>query len=232
VSHRADPLNDVAWTSLIRGDIAAARPAARQLLALRAGAADSDELHTCGAVELAAGDISEAGAHFGLALSRAVGARRALDQLEGLALVAAARDDPAAALRLFAATAEQRERLHLPNSGWWAAQVGSAHEAVRRTLAAADAEAATAEGRALSLDQLIRYGLDGDLRASRPPDSLLTSRETAVARLLVTGHTTRQIAARLGIGTRAVDGHVARARAKLGLSRRAQLAVWAAEHLP
>jgi DNA-binding CsgD family transcriptional regulator len=45
------------------------------------------------------------------------------------------------------------------------------------------------------------------------------------------GHTTRQIAARLGIGGRTVDGTVGRIRGKLGLASRPQLAAWAAEHL-
>ena len=44
------------------------------------------------------------------------------------------------------------------------------------------------------------------------------------------GLTNRQIAARLVLSQRTVDGHVARILARLDLSRRAQLAVWAARH--
>jgi DNA-binding CsgD family transcriptional regulator len=51
----------------------------------------------------------------------------------------------------------------------------------------------------------------------------LTARETEVASLLAKGYTDRDIAARLGIGRRTVETHVANVRAKLGLKSRREL---------
>jgi predicted ATPase/DNA-binding CsgD family transcriptional regulator len=227
----ADPLNDRAWNLLSGGDIDEAQAVAGELLALRAGTSDSEELHTCGAIELTAGNVRRAAGHFSLGLARAVGRRRTLDQLEGLALVAAVCGEPTRALLLLGATAAWRDELNLPNHGWWADQIATALDTARNQLTPAEADAVAADGRVLTLDQLTRYARDGEIDVVPPPDTPLAPREIVIARLVATGHTTRQIAARLAIGTRTVDGHVARARARLGLSSRAQLAAWAAEHL-
>ena len=48
--------------------------------------------------------------------------------------------------------------------------------------------------------------------------------------LLARGYTNRQIADELVISARTADGHVAHIFAKLGLSTRAQAAVWAVEN--
>jgi non-specific serine/threonine protein kinase len=109
--------------------------------------------------------------------------------------------------------------------------IATALDTARNQLTPAEADAVAADGRVLTLDQLTRYARDGEIDVVPPPDTPLAPREIVIARLVATGHTTRQIAARLAIGTRTVDGHVARARARLGLSSRAQLAAWAAEHL-
>ena len=58
----------------------------------------------------------------------------------------------------------------------------------------------------------------------------LTRREREVARLVVRGWTARQIADELVVTPRTAEGHVSNLLAKLGLSSRAQLAVWAADH--
>lgn len=60
------------------------------------------------------------------------------------------------------------------------------------------------------------------------PDSL-TRREREVARLAVAGHTAREIGARLYIGERTVEGHLARVYAKLGVGSKLQLVARAAE---
>ena len=71
---------------------------------------------------------------------------------------------------------------------------------------------------------------------SRGPDGtgtvkpLLTDREREVLRLVAQGGTDKEIAAELYVSARTVQNHLASVRAKLGLSRRAELARWAAEH--
>jgi pimeloyl-ACP methyl ester carboxylesterase/DNA-binding CsgD family transcriptional regulator len=64
---------------------------------------------------------------------------------------------------------------------------------------------------------------------SRPPGGApLSAREREVALLVALGLTNEQIAQRLGIGRRTVEGHVQRARERLRLSSRAELAAWSA----
>ncbi|KRB75104.1 hypothetical protein ASE01_17245 [Nocardioides sp. Root190] len=64
---------------------------------------------------------------------------------------------------------------------------------------------------------------------TQPGHSLLTPRETEVARLIAEGLSNRAIAERLVISHRTVDGHVERILAKLEFSSRTQVAIWATE---
>jgi DNA-binding CsgD family transcriptional regulator/tetratricopeptide (TPR) repeat protein len=63
---------------------------------------------------------------------------------------------------------------------------------------------------------------------SRSPTSLLSAREVEVARLVATGATNREIAAALTIAPKTAAAHVEHILTKLGVSRRAQIATWAA----
>jgi DNA-binding CsgD family transcriptional regulator len=55
---------------------------------------------------------------------------------------------------------------------------------------------------------------------------LLTSRQRQVAQLVALGLTNAEIADRLRIGRRTVESHLERARDRLGLGSRSQLAAW------
>ncbi len=57
--------------------------------------------------------------------------------------------------------------------------------------------------------------------------SRLTSREVAVARLLIEGKNTKQIAAALQVSTKTIGAHRRRIFGKLGIKSTAELAVWA-----
>jgi len=62
-----------------------------------------------------------------------------------------------------------------------------------------------------------------------PPDRRpggLTARQLQVAALVAEGLTNRQIAERLGIQERSVEGHLERVRLRLGVTSRAQIAAW------
>ena len=61
-----------------------------------------------------------------------------------------------------------------------------------------------------------------------PAGPALSSREIEVARLVATGATNREIATMLSIAPKTVAAHVEHILAKLGVSRRAQIAAWAA----
>src|SRR5690242_1889464 len=58
------------------------------------------------------------------------------------------------------------------------------------------------------------------------PAPQLSPRELEVARLVADGLTNREIAGRLFISERTVDGHLEHVREKLGVNTRAQVAAW------
>jgi two-component system, NarL family, response regulator NreC len=58
----------------------------------------------------------------------------------------------------------------------------------------------------------------------------LTRREIDVLRLVVRGHTNRQVAEVLGVSIRTVEGHRANLLGKLGVSSRVELVTYAEEH--
>ncbi|WP_067823042.1 response regulator [Nocardia inohanensis] len=90
-----------------------------------------------------------------------------------------------------------------------------------------------AHGRSL-LDQRATAALLRNLRAGDPdpegPLQQLTDREVELLSLLGEGLTNRQIARRLFLSERTVKNYVSQLLGKLGLKRRAQAAVMAAEH--
>jgi non-specific serine/threonine protein kinase len=104
----------------------------------------------------------------------------------------------------------------------------------RRQLGADRADALVAEGAALSTDEAIACAREdasaappGEARSGSP--DALTHRELDVVRLLARGLANRQIANELVISVRTVDRHVENILAKLDLSSRGQIVVWAAE---
>jgi non-specific serine/threonine protein kinase len=126
-----------------------------------------------------------------------------------------------------------RERLQDPHLYGYHVECG---QSVRDALGDTEAEAASRHGRAMTLEDAVRYAL-GDDRGSatgfRPsPASAvrLTGRERQVADLVAEGLTNRLVAARLVISRRTAESHVENILAKLGFTARAQIAAWAAEH--
>jgi len=76
------------------------------------------------------------------------------------------------------------------------------------------------------LAALLRFLGPGAAPPPPPPDGL-TTREREIARLVAEGLTNADIGTRLGIGRRTVESHLERARSRLGLLSRADLAAWA-----
>jgi DNA-binding CsgD family transcriptional regulator len=156
--------------------------------------------------------------------------------LEGSAHLAAVQAQPSLTLRLAAAAAAirtetgarlpPRERFVLDQ------RIALARTAVGKAAAARE----WAEGAALSPDDAVACALtmlraDSDEVASGQdhPHSL-TSRERQVALLVARGLSNPQIAGELVIGERTAQTHVGNILSKLGLSTRAQIAVWVTEH--
>ena len=69
-------------------------------------------------------------------------------------------------------------------------------------------------------------------RAVNPRSSRLTKRQVEVARLVAEGLTNREIADRLFLSERTVEGHLEQIRAKLGFNSRAQIAAWISRRPP
>jgi predicted ATPase/DNA-binding CsgD family transcriptional regulator len=90
-------------------------------------------------------------------------------------------------------------------------------------------EAAEHSGRQFTPEQAIAYAL-GEQRATQAADepsdapAILTRREAEIATLVAEGMTNKEIANRLVIATRTVEGHVEHILAKLGLTSRTQVA--------
>lgn len=212
-------------------------------------------LYELGSALLARGDIAEAGACFreSLGLCQAAGDRRGVARgLEGVAGTLAG--TPSAevtaatrAARLLGAAAAIRTAIKTPVSPADRVTHERGATTARAILGEPAFEAAHLAGAALSVEQAIALALDTDsiepastqpeptTQPSKPATQMhdaapLTPRERQVAGLVATGLTNRQIAERLVLSERTIDGHVARILARLDLSRRAQLAVWATQH--
>jgi len=190
-----------------------------------------------------AGDFGQAEALYreGLALSRDIGAKWAIAEcLWGLAGLAAARGHVERAARLYGAEQALRAAIGAVALG----DVSRFERDVAAARAATGAgrfDALASGGRALALESAIAYGLsDENAVASAvpiPPRQLaesggpLTAREREVAALVARGRSNRAIADELVISERTVEKHVANILARLELTTRAQVAVWAHEHV-
>ncbi|MER6845444.1 ATP-binding protein [Streptomyces platensis] len=108
---------------------------------------------------------------------------------------------------------------------------------LRKELDAAAFDASTQGGRALTLEQAVAYALHDSASSGPPPPAQeasapLTRREREVADLVAEGMTNKQIAARLVISRRTVEGHVDRILTKMGFTSRAQVAAWTVANQP
>jgi predicted ATPase/DNA-binding CsgD family transcriptional regulator len=168
--------------------------------------------------------------------------------VEGLSLAAAFDDAIGLSLALdlaawTAATDDQHERaavlLGAASARWtsfgrqlygspdWQKRRMDFHEHALGHLGRTSFDAAFRHGTVLSKEDVTALALDRSATVDLPgSDDLLTARERQVAQLVTEGLTNREIADRLVLSPRTVEGYVGRAIAKLGFSRRAQLAAW------
>jgi predicted ATPase/DNA-binding CsgD family transcriptional regulator len=103
---------------------------------------------------------------------------------------------------------------------------------VREALGPRAFQAAVARGAKLTLEQITAEVLRTGSRSGRSSSAQpLTRRERQVADLVAQGKSNKDIAAQLVIALRTAENHVENILAKLGFTSRAQIAVWATEHL-
>jgi predicted ATPase/DNA-binding CsgD family transcriptional regulator len=171
--------------------------------------------------------------------------RRMAYLLEGFAVLAAS-GQPERAIRLAGAAAALRRASGsmLPPSD--RAALDRQLEPARHLLGDDRVEGAWQAGAALTAEEAVALALRPALTeprcAAAPPSKLssptpsspdrLTAREREVVTLVARGLTNRQIAETLVVSERTAEWHVANTLGKLGLSTRAQLAVWAASSGP
>jgi predicted ATPase/DNA-binding SARP family transcriptional activator/DNA-binding CsgD family transcriptional regulator len=154
--------------------------------------------------------------------------------LEGLAEAVSALGEELRAVRLWGAAAALREVLDVP----WSPVEQLLHEpqliAARSRLDEAMWEAAFAEGRGMSFEEVVEYALSdeepataatltsGRLPVHSPPT--LTRREKQVACLVAHGLSNREIAQELHLSERTVHAHLRAILKKLGVPSREQVA--------
>jgi non-specific serine/threonine protein kinase len=138
------------------------------------------------------------------------------------------------AARLFGASAAHFERLGYGDP-WPSERLGRERDEapVRKALSPDAFAAAWAAGRALPLDQAIAeaFAVAEAVTAESPakPEipAGLTPREVDVLRLLVEGHSDREIAETLFVSRHTAANHVGSILGKLGVPSRAAAAAWA-----
>lgn len=153
-----------------------------------------------------------------------------IESLHGLSCVASATGNDQRALRLAAAAGRLCEEWSLKAYQWSEAQVEDAMRHCRSKIAMHKSEEAWAQGRAMTVDQVIDYALGEGEPETAIDVGLLSQREREVAILVANGLTNRQIGDRLFIAERSAEGHLERIRNKLGVRSRAEVARWAVEH--
>lgn len=190
-----------------------------------------------GAIALRRGDIPAAEQHARSAIVEhwTNGTLLSLcDALELLAAVAAACEDVDEAETILGATALQRSVMGTPR-GYLIDLLPEADALLRSDGASrttGEAGGPSDPGSALALDAVVAYVQRTRGRRGRPSLGWhsLTPTELAVADLVQIGMTNREIAAQLIMGAETVKTHLSHIFTKLGISKRAQLAVLAAEH--
>jgi DNA-binding CsgD family transcriptional regulator len=155
----------------------------------------------------------------------------ALEHSSGLILLA--RGDDSAVPLLRASHSRWQALARWWDTAWASVDLGVAAAKARRRgeaarrLAEAGAMAA-APGAAAIIETADRLRRSYDDGRPAEPWSPLSAREFEVAELVAAGMTNRQIAERLVVAPKTVSAHIAHILAKLGASRRAEIAAWCA----
>jgi predicted ATPase/DNA-binding CsgD family transcriptional regulator len=205
-----------------------------------------------GWVTLAAGDLSAAAISLSqsLQLSVATGQRLGIARsLDAIAALAVASGDPATAVRLEGAAGALRDAVGPVRSAAAQARLDEVLGTARRLVGEQNAGRLLAEGARLGVRDAVSCAIelaertaaqaaatepadaaDGNGRAAGQSGPVLTARERQIADLIARGMSNRGIAAELVISPATAARHVANIFTKLGVTSRAQVAAWTAEH--
>ncbi|MFL5655871.1 MAG: LuxR C-terminal-related transcriptional regulator, partial [Ktedonobacteraceae bacterium] len=162
--------------------------------------------------------------------------------VEGLAEVVAAQGEGEWAARLWGAAETLREDLHAPLLAIFRTEYERAIATARTQVGEKLFAAAWAEGRAMTLEQVLAAQGPVSMAAPIPADLVtappvpkastygLTAREFEVLRLVAQGLTDPQVAEKLVISPHTVNSHLKAIYGKLGVSSRSAATRYAIEH--
>lgn len=169
--------------------------------------------------------------HKVLALRREHGLRTYLpDSLDALAYLAAGGESPEAAVRMLATGQSAREEMGYPRPAIDQPAQDQAIVTLKRRLGAQAFDEQWAEGRALTLEQVVNDATRGRGARNRPSSgwSSLSATELMVVDLVAAGMSNPEIARRMYISRSTVKTHLSHVYTKLGTSSRTELAAIAA----
>jgi DNA-binding CsgD family transcriptional regulator len=235
-------LNKLARLEFYEHDYAAARALHEESLAAVRQTGNSWDmaiaLGDLGDVNHAVGDHTAARSHYGESLSlwRELREERGIAQaLEGFAMLELAESRTERGVWLLAAAQAIRERITEPSSPSRRASIDRLLQSARAAIGDAY-DAAWASGGAATAEQAVAEALTTPSAPPAPRSPMdrdwepLSARERDVVALIGRGLTNRQIGETLVVSERTVEWHVGNVFGRLGLTSRAQVAVWAREH--
>jgi predicted ATPase/DNA-binding CsgD family transcriptional regulator len=188
-------------------------------------------LHGLGHAAAMAGNVAESEVRFGAALKLSdenASTHSMGTSLRGLARSAFMRGQMARGLRLAAAAAAIYPGHAGPLDRYPRQQLDAQIASAKAGLGSRAADMAWRSGSAMDADAAVAYAQQIEQPAESGPS--LSPRERQIVSLLTRGLSNKQIASALAISERTAEGHVERARNKLGLANRAQVAAWGVEH--
>jgi len=229
--------DSLGWLALYQGRFEAARESLGHAAALSEAKIPTLQLARVllglANAELACGDIDSAERRWRMSLSIARGLGGPFNSLEGLAglvRIAEVRGDHFRAIRLAAAHQRASEELSGESEPYPRDQLRRSIHLSRAHLGPRQSEQAWSVGLKMDLVQAMDYALEeSDGTEGVTVHSPLSRREFDVVQLLAGGRTNREIAEKLFLSERTVEGHLDRIRNKLALRSRTEIAAWAIE---
>jgi len=229
--------DSLGWLALYQGRFEAARESLGHAAALSEAKVPTLQLARVllglANAELACGDIDSAERSWrtSLSIARALGGPfNSLEGLAGLVRIAAARSDHVRAITLAAAHQRACQELLGESEPYPHDQLRRSIDLSRAHLGPRRSEQAWSLGLKMDFVQAMEYALgESDGTEGVALRSPLSRREFEVVRLLAGGRTNREIAEKLFLSERTVEGHLDRIRNKLALRSRTEIATWAIE---